>query len=754
MGKDSSGSRSIPDTILTDSSTRVLDALCEGKIKGLINGAKGIYLNKVPIQNANGSFNFQAEGAGVAPIPGVGQSIPGLFSYAEVPGSNDQPPIPGFGAAESETAVGQEVRQATGPITISITTPDLDAVVVTLQTPRLINVAEDGRESVTGFHFKIYLKVNAGIFVLQYEEIIIEKSSGGFELQRTVNVPPASSSIQVRVERVSLDSDSDRITNSFYWKSYTKIIYEKFNYPNLALVGLTLNSKILQGSFKERRYHIDGNEVIIPSNATVQNDGSLIYTGAWNGTFTTATWCADPAWCLYDLIINNRYGVGIPENIIAMSKWDYYQASQWCNEMVSDGQGGIEPRYLLNVVIDQPGKAYQVISQLAGVFGGLFFVLGGSLTLRADQPVNPIGLLNNENAKFNYQGTALRKRYTLALVSWKNPELIGDDDFEIVEDSIGMAKYGIKEIRVKAIGCNRRSQARRFGLWYLFTNRLQANTLVATVNAMALGYEPGDVLEIADQNKEEFLIGRVRSGGSNQVELDQEILLSQTDSWTIQVTSLGQVATRNIVTSGITSNIINLTTNLPGSVDIGAAWVIKQVGTDNLPKYQILEATPERGEGWKLTMMKYDPTKWGQIDDNLLVDDAPVNNLPMITNKPINLEIYNISTFSGNSITEKTIAHWGYPRLANGSADPYTRSYLMSYRETNSNTWAEISTTDRSVELANLIPGFYWFKVIAIDVQGRQSLDISTTNSVPIGEIISFSAGWSIVNSSIFLGLV
>ncbi|MDP1619715.1 MAG: hypothetical protein Q8M12_01815, partial [bacterium] len=52
-----SGSRTpveSPDSLRSRQYARVLDAICEGPIVGLVNGLKSIYLNDVPLQNTDG----------------------------------------------------------------------------------------------------------------------------------------------------------------------------------------------------------------------------------------------------------------------------------------------------------------------------------------------------------------------------------------------------------------------------------------------------------------------------------------------------------------------------------------------------------------------------------------------------------------------------------------------------------------------------------------------------------------------------
>lgn len=48
-----------PDTLRSRSFARVLDLISEGEIRGLVAGNQSIYLDQVPIQNADGTLNFQ-----------------------------------------------------------------------------------------------------------------------------------------------------------------------------------------------------------------------------------------------------------------------------------------------------------------------------------------------------------------------------------------------------------------------------------------------------------------------------------------------------------------------------------------------------------------------------------------------------------------------------------------------------------------------------------------------------------------------
>ena len=86
-----------PNTLNSAQSLRVVDAVCEGEIKGFAYGNdepwKSVFFDDTPVQNQDGSFNFK----GVA----------GFF----LRGTPDQGYIPGFDAVERTVSVGgQEAR--------------------------------------------------------------------------------------------------------------------------------------------------------------------------------------------------------------------------------------------------------------------------------------------------------------------------------------------------------------------------------------------------------------------------------------------------------------------------------------------------------------------------------------------------------------------------------------------------------------------------------------------------------------------
>ena len=88
-----------PDSLHSVATAKILDLLCEGPIQGLAHGLQSVYLNETPLANADGTLNFERVAVDVRT------------------GTQEQQYIAGFPAAESEIAVGVELRggNALGP---------------------------------------------------------------------------------------------------------------------------------------------------------------------------------------------------------------------------------------------------------------------------------------------------------------------------------------------------------------------------------------------------------------------------------------------------------------------------------------------------------------------------------------------------------------------------------------------------------------------------------------------------------------
>lgn len=122
--------------------------------------------------------------------------------------------------------------------------------------------------------------------------------------------------------------------------SVTEITPVQLNYANSVIIGTRVNAKD-SPSMPKRTYNLRLKKMSIPSNYDPEKRE---YTGNWDGTFKPElAWTDNPAWCLYDLISNKRFGVGrfgIKEENV--DRWTLYRVAKYCDELVPTGYS---PKY-------------------------------------------------------------------------------------------------------------------------------------------------------------------------------------------------------------------------------------------------------------------------------------------------------------------------------------------------------------------------------------------------------------------------
>ncbi|CAM4318231.1 phage minor tail protein L [Corallococcus exiguus] len=465
-------------------------------------------LDGVAIQNPDGTFNFT-----------------GVTLY-DVKGTQPQEYIPGFPSGEAEHPVGVEVKRAT-PVVRTVTDPEVDAVRVTIQVPQLTyQDPTTGDLKPTRVLVSIAVQSNGGGYVVQsFQDAELFRGKCTSPYERTFRVElTGSPPWDIRVTRVSEDADSVTTQNKVIWKSYATLLDEKLSFPNTALCALQVSASQFS-SIPTRSYRIRGLRVRVPNN---YNPSARTYEGTWDGTWKVA-WTDNPAWCFYDLLTTKRYGLGRYLNEAAVDKWGLYTVAMYCDELVPDGKGGMEPRFRCNLYLQTQENAYKVINNLASVFRGMTYWASGAVFVAQDAPRDAEYLFTPANVVdglFTYASSSKRARHTVALVTWNNPDNHFKAAQEYVTDEEGLATYGYSPTEVVALGCTSRGQAQRVGRWLLLTERLGTETVTFRTGFEGAMRNPGAVVKLQDPYRAgRRWGGRVVAATASQVELDGDVTL-------------------------------------------------------------------------------------------------------------------------------------------------------------------------------------------------------------------------------------
>ena len=478
---------------------KIVEAISEGEVYGLADGMKSIYFDKTPVQNKDGSYNFknvQVEGR-------VGGQVQDLMA--------------GFNTSEKEVGVGTLVKKNL-PLTRTVTDSKVSRLRLTIGVQSLFKQEDNGDTNGTSVNFIITIGSRT------YPVSISGKYSSQYLQHHTFDNLPSVPFI-VKVERTTDDSTTQRLQNNTIWSSYTEIIDTEFAYPNTALMGVKFDSEYFS-NIPTRTYDLLGLKVKVPSNYDTR---TRQYTGIWDGTFKV-DWTDNPAWVLYDVVTNKRYGLGGRLGEFGADKWALYQVAQYCDQLVPDGFGGQEPRFTCNVWLTEQRSAYQVINDICSIFRAMPVWNGQQLTVVMDRPADPVWTYTNANVDesgFSYTFSARKSRHNAIQVEYADKENSYEKAIEYVADDESIRKNGLNVKKITAFGCTSRGQAHRTALWLLQTEKLETKTVTFTVGAEGLMHIPGDIIKVADTHYAGTNVGgRVLAVNGMTVTLDREITIS------------------------------------------------------------------------------------------------------------------------------------------------------------------------------------------------------------------------------------
>lgn len=818
-----------PDSLRSRAYARLLDLVCEGEIEGLAEGMQSIYLDETPLQNPNGTYNFNNT------------------SVQFVPGTQGQSPIPGFPATENEISVSTELKQD-NPLVRTVNNSDVDFVRIRVSVPALtkledngdlngtsvryaVDVQSDGggyvpqvidsswrdgtvtisnsdtlaQSTVNGYQMSIIVKDQSASFTVEYRkqgtstwltdgisrsdnkislgkfgsidfgdflsgdiytmppqdelakyEMRIVVSSGTASISSgTTNSGVTTATISgkttskyershiiklygdppwdVRLRRITADSTSAKLSNRTFFESYTEIIDGKLRYPNSAVIGMRIDSEQFQ-NIPKRSYDLKMLRIQVPSNYDPE---ARTYDGVWDGTFKTA-WSDNPAWCFYDLVTNSRYGLGDFIDTSQVDKFTLFAIGQYCDELVPDGQGGTEPRFTCNIYLQTREEAYNVVNAMASIFRGMPYWSSGAITLGYDAPVDPIYQFTNANVvdgAFTYSGSAAKARHTVALVTWNDPDDFYRRKVEYVEDADAIARYGVVQRDVVAIGCTSRGQANRVGRYLLNTEQSETEMVTFTTGLEGYPMRPSDVIQVADEMRAgERLGGRVTTSTVSTVGIDKDLTsVTNIESGTISVVMPdGTLETKNI--GSVSSSSIVIEGSFSTAPNDNTIYMV-QTSSVQYQLYRVVSLV-EKTDGVEVTALQHNPNKYAEVEQGLNLPERTITTLSAVPESPINLSVAEALYENGTQIEVQVSLSWEPVRGATG--------YIVAYKVGDRNFVTLPQTSSNNIEIQNALEGQYTFRVQAVNAIGRRSTASILNEEIygktlPPGDVQNFS---------------
>lgn len=747
-----------PDTLHSSSYARIVDAISEGEIEGLCdkNGnllvnpsqmGKGVFLDETPLQNKDGGWNFRGVQIGM--------------TY----GTPDQFTLNGFGKSADTIYSGAELKY-NHPVTIGISNSNAETIEVAVRFQSMLRQDKksgDVHGSQVGYN--VQASLNGGSFN-QLEFVAVTGKCRQPYLKTTSHRLPHSGSEgdtwSIRIIRTTPEPtglEEANATSVDYITVYTK---NRFRYPYTALIAAEVAARGFSG-IPARAYRIKGIRVRVPNNyfpetreynrdyltgdpVTGEDDEPV--EQIWNGGFYVA-WTNNPAWIFFDLLTNTRYGCGQEMGVTPdrpdgrVDKWQLYPISKYCDEMIDDGFGGIEPRFACSVYLQAREEAFKVIQDFATVFRGTVFWQGGAIAAVQDRPETPFIDFTNANVidgVFTYSGTGRKARHTTVAVRYSDETNMFKPAFEYVSDPVGIAKYGIRETTIAAFACCSRGQAHRLGRWVLTTELYQTEMETHRAGMIAAVLRPGHVYRVLNNNRAGVVQGgrlQAVAGDMLSVTLDRDVTIpagavtvsmgrpaafippgAVEDSGDIAAMRTPQVVELT-VTNGATATTRTLTfaEAIPEEIAPGAIWVMKTPSVE--PELFRLVNIEERGPAdYEITGLKYLPSKYASIEQGIELELPDVSDLPENPGDvmpPINVTLERNAVVTAEGVTLKIIVSWEAPPSA------MVEAYVVEKR-LGADNWERVETTKAThSEFRYTVPGTYQVKVTSSATFGGKS---------------------------------
>lgn len=688
-----------PDSLRSIAYARIVDLVSEGEIVGFAdqeNPLSCVFLNETPVANSDGTLNFRN------------------IQIDSRVGTQTQDYLPNFEGVENEIAVGVELRDDS-PWVRSITNLNLNSVRVRLSTPTLTKTNTSNGD-ITGHSvsYRIELQTDGGSFVTKLTSAFTGKTTSKYERSHLIELPPATTGWTLRVTRITANATTSAIQDLTFVESYAEIVEAKLRMPMSALVSCIVDAEQFN-SIPSRAYRLKGRIVRVPSN---YDPDTREYTGVWDGTFQSR-YSNNPAWVFYDMALNQRYGLGhlVPQELV--DKWTLYRIAQYCDQLVPDGFGNLEPRFTCNLVLQSQNDALRVMQDLATVFRGIIYANGGSITAVGDMPEDPVYTYTPANVidgKFVYSGSSRKVRHTVALVSWSDLADFGRAKVEYVEDPEGIARYGIQQTEVIAIGCTSQGQARRWGRYLLATERYETDTVAFGVGLDGTVVAPGKIINIADPLRAgERRGGRIKSATVNSVTVDFMSIAMQPGDVLVATLPTGVTQRRTI--DNIAGNVITVTENFTLVPVAQSVWAIDSVGVP-LASYRVLGvADRDEGDslGYSITAIVHIPGKFGYADTGEPIETPPIPQVPgPVVPSPTGLTITQRDVTDQNTTTKIVNLSWDKVTVA--------VAYNVQWRQ-GEGPWTDLGTAGfTNVDIPNVNPGPFEVQVVAINSVGQRSL--------------------------------
>jgi hypothetical protein len=291
----------------------------------------------------------------------------------------------------------------------------------------------------------------------------------------------------------------------------------------------------------------------------------------------------------------------------------------------------------------------------------LFFE-DGKVTLVQDRPSTSSYFFSYANVTedgFVYTNASQKTKNTVINVKYFQNET-RTYEYETVEDTAAnQSKYGVVVKNIEAIGCSDQAQARRMGLWHLYTqnNEVETVTFTTTADAGSL-IRPSNIITIQDPVRSGLRrSGRISAATTTQITVDNTKDLpteaASGDQLSVILTD-GTLETQTIST--ISGSVITVSSAFASAPQVNSVWLLVRT-TVETEDFRVLSVT-EDNNLFTITGMFHNSDKYAFVEDGAAITTPVITNLVELKDSPSDLTAEELIIVLGDRAVSKILLSW------------------------------------------------------------------------------------------------
>lgn len=704
------------DTLFSVDVVEFTLGLCEGPIAGLKDGSKTFYLNDTPLKSRSGATNFDPMELHVY----HGEDNPSQVKQELGQGST------------STYQVGVNLDRGNGVVRTTPTTlrGQIDVLEVRLNIAQLWGTTKKGETRVRTLEFKIEYRQAGHSTWLSFFSTTVKKLKGktqtGTIREYRKSVPRTDNDWEIRVTFVNpaTVTSGEQTHANLVWESYQLITQDYKKYPNLAVARALVQASDQISSIPAMTGVYNAKIVKVPSN---YDPRLRYYNGVWNGTFKQAH-TNNPAWILYDLLDNAEYGARYYIPDLQLDRFSFYEAAQWCDELVPRPAGGYQPRWTYSERIDRTRSLTDTVQYIMGIFGGVLVEdVTGGYSLAVDRPgtvaeiFGPESIVGDEG--FQYQRSVSTERVNDIVIDFNNADIGWQQDARRVYDQGLIDANGRVFQRVVAIGCNNVYEAQRRAQRRIVQANTETTMVSFQVARRGINLDLFQLIGIVDPIMGWGLSGRIKSISGSTIYLRDPLYLPVDTPLQMGVQTPTGLQTVTVQTSQLNTLELQIQSGTLSGLPQYAQFAITSNEVGLVKPFRILsiDADPDNSELISITALEHNTNKYSDVDNMTSSETVDYSyegqefpNPPVIQEVSSGTE--HLYVQSDGRIGSRIYLRW------EAAAGSIAREYEVQYELEDGGVTQTLRTRNTDIYLEGVQDaGTYEIQVFAVNRLGRMS---------------------------------